>query len=82
VGIAASGVSDEGVEGVGSHGFGEVEALAGVAAELGEVVMLLGGFDAFADDGQTKAVSELDDGGHDRAAGWVVADVPPWIRLG
>jgi hypothetical protein len=60
--------------GVG-HRSSEVEALAGVAAERCQLMVLLGGLDAFAHDGHPKAVGELDHGGHDCVAGGVMAEV-------
>src|SRR6478609_8678192 len=50
---------------VPGHWWGEVEALAGVAAEPGHGVVLFGGFDAFGDDAHVQGVGELDDGGDD-----------------
>ncbi|HEY5430137.1 MAG TPA: hypothetical protein VIK04_13555 [Solirubrobacteraceae bacterium] len=45
----------------GGHGFGEVEPLAGVGAELGQGLAVFGGLDTFGDHGHSQAMGELND---------------------
>ena len=47
----------------------EVEALAAVAPEVDQSIVLLAGFDALADDVHTQAVGQAYDSGDDRGAG-------------
>jgi hypothetical protein len=56
-------------------GPGEVEALAVVAAEQEQLVVLFGGLDAFGDDGHVEAVGELDDGGHHGVVDGIASEV-------
>ena len=46
-------VLDEGRDAGDGHGPGEVEALAVVAAQLAQLIVLRGGLDAFGDDGHS-----------------------------
>ena len=59
-------VGEEGVDRPSGHRFGEVEALAGIGAEHGQRLVLLGGLHPFGDDGHSEPVGELDDRAHDR----------------
>lgn len=54
-------VGNEDVRCLSGHGFGEVEALAGVGAERGQGLVLFGGFHPFGGDGHAEAVRELND---------------------
>src|SRR5450631_3117391 len=56
------GTSDDCVEVWGGHWSSEVEALAGVGAEFGQVVVLCGCLDALGDDGQGSMESSCEAG--------------------
>jgi hypothetical protein len=65
--------TDEGVDGGGVHGFGEVETLAAGAAHGFEFFQLLGVFDALGDDIHAEGAGEGEDGADDEA-GFVIVD--------
>ena len=62
-------MSDDRVEAWGGHRSSEVEALAGVGAEFGQLVVLCGCLDTLGNNGHPKAVGEFDDRGYDGVAG-------------
>jgi hypothetical protein len=60
---------DEGVQVGCGHGSSEVVALAGVAAQPVDLVVLLGGFHALGHDGHAEAMNEVDDRVDDEVTG-------------
>ena len=65
-GAPAAG-ADQGIDGAGLHGLGEVETLAAGAAHGSEFLELLLVFDALGDDIHAEGAGEVEDGGDDEA---------------
>lgn len=66
---------DQRFEAGSEHGRIEVEALAEVAVEPGQPVVLLGGLDPLAYNGHPEVVGDCDDGADDAVAAAVVPEV-------
>ena len=73
--FAVDGLVQEDLEIIGGHGASEVVALARVASQGRDLLVLLGGLDAFGDDGHAQVVGQVDDGADDGLAARSLAEV-------